>query len=128
MKKTFALQSSGKDPLRVIEAIKADVRKYVKRERRKTLPEGVDFWDFDCKVGADKNEPAIKHIEEVIGAIDAISTAGGTEVYVEILCKAGRRTKKPVVPVPGSEVLNPEGSEISGEANAAITLPADKAE
>lgn len=124
MKKIFALQSSGKDQPRVIEAIKAEVRKYVKRERRKKVPEGVDFWDFDCKVGADKNEPAIKHVEEVIGAIDAVAAAGGPEVYVEIISKAGRRTKKPVAPVPGSEALNPEGGEIDGAADPATAVPA----
>ena len=131
MKKTFALQSSAKDQPRVIEAIKSDVRKYVKRERRKKLPEGVDFWDFDCKVGQDKNEPATKHVEEITGTIDAIALAGGTEVYVEILSKPGRRTKKPVAPVPGSEALNPENQanvEIASEAEAATILPADTAE
>ena len=51
MKKTFLLQVEGKNPDRILEAVKHEVRKYVRREGRKTLPEGFDYWDFDCKVG-----------------------------------------------------------------------------
>ena len=56
MKKTFPINDRKNTPARAIEAIKSELRKYVKRERKKKLPEGVDFWDFDCKVGesADK--------------------------------------------------------------------------
>jgi uncharacterized protein DUF6172 len=104
MKKTFLLQELGKENPRVVESIKNDVRKYVKRERRKTLPEGVDFWDFDCKVGADHIEPANKHLAELGAAIDAIALAGGTTVYVEILSKPGHRTKKPAAVSPDASV------------------------
>ena len=108
MKKTFPLQQPGKDPARVVDAVKGDVRKYVKRERRKSLPEGVDFWDFDCKVGPTSDESTSKHPAELTGAIDAVALTGATAVYVEILAKPGVRTKKPVeavvataeVPVP----------------------------
>ena len=51
MKKTFPLKDPAKADARVLEAIKQDVRKYVKRERRKALPTGVDFWDFNCQLG-----------------------------------------------------------------------------
>ena len=51
MKKTFQLHIEGKNPNRVLEAVKHELRKYVKRERRRDLPEGADFWDFDCKFG-----------------------------------------------------------------------------
>ena len=58
MKKTFPLHVPGKEDVRVVEAIKVTVAKYVKRERRKTLPEEVDFWDFQCKVGPDSESAA----------------------------------------------------------------------
>lgn len=98
MKKNFALHSPEKDRQRVIEAVKNEVRKYMKRERRKSLPEGVDFWDFDCTVGADQGSAKPKHPAEVIPAIDAIAAADGSEVYVEILAKPGVRAKKPADP------------------------------
>ncbi len=51
MKKTFPLQIEGRHPDRVLDAIKNELRKYLKRERRRDLPAGVDYWDFDCRFG-----------------------------------------------------------------------------
>ncbi len=112
MKKTFPLSAPGKDNQRVIEAVKNDVRKYVKRERRKPLPEGVDFWDFDCKVGATETESVVKHLAEVTDAIDAIAAGEGTKVYVEILAKPGHRAKRIVETPPVSDPATP-GPELS---------------
>jgi hypothetical protein len=104
MKKTYPFQAAGHAPERVLEAIKQDVRKYLKRERRKALPVGVDFWDFDCKVGVDQASSEVRHPEEVIPAIEKLArTEGTTGAYVEILAKPGVRTKKPVLPVEGAE-------------------------
>ena len=47
MRKTYPLHIDGRHPDRVLDAVKHDVRKYLKRERRRDLPEGADFWDFD---------------------------------------------------------------------------------
>jgi hypothetical protein len=94
MKKTFPLTSEKHQPARVVEQIKSDVRKYVKRERKKALPEGVDFWDFDCKVGQGESAPEPKHVEEVIPAIDAAAAAQCPSVYVEILATPGHRKPK----------------------------------
>ena len=51
MRKTFPLSIEDKNRDRVLEAVKHEVRKYIKRERRRDLPKGVDYWDFDCKFG-----------------------------------------------------------------------------
>ena len=59
---------------RVVERIKADVRKYLKRERRKKLPDGVDFWDFDCRSGKTAEGASEIHISGLTAAID---TAAG---------------------------------------------------
>ena len=99
MKKTYPLASTGHKLPRVIELIKGDVRKYIKRERRKKLPKGADFWDFDCRVGTDDETAASVHIAEITGAIDgAASTEESSAVYVEILAKGGHRTRKPKDP------------------------------
>lgn len=94
MKKNFALTSEKQAPARVVEQIKSDVRKYLKRERKKALPEGVDFWDFACKVGQGEAAPETKHVEEVIPAVDAAAAAGCPSVYVEILATPGHRKTK----------------------------------
>ncbi len=91
MKKTFPLTAEGKHPDRLLEAIKHEIRKYFKRERRRALPAGVDFWDFDCRFGATQ-EAAVEAVEaELMRLIDAIAQGGGTQFYVEILAKPGQR-------------------------------------
>ena len=91
MKKTFPLTSPTLQPARVVEQIKADVRKYEKRERKKKLPEGVDFWDFDCRIGQGAAEAEMKHVEEITGAIDQAAASGAEAVFIEILAKPGVR-------------------------------------
>ncbi len=100
MKKLFPLTVTGHQPPRVIEQIKSDVRKYVKRERKKALPEGVDFWDFDCRVGSAAASAEKKHVEELHKAIAEMAASGSEAVYIEILAKPGHRLggKKPETP------------------------------
>lgn len=94
MKKTFPLTSPSHQPARVVEQIKSDVRKYLKRERKKPLPEGVDFWDFNCKVGQGEAAPETKHVEEIVPAIDQAAASDCASVYIEILATPGHRQKK----------------------------------
>jgi hypothetical protein len=91
MKKTFPLAVEGKHPERLLEATKHEIRKYVKRERRRALPEGVDFWDFDCRFGATEEAAQTAHLAEITKLIDAVVQSGGTQFYVEILAKHGVR-------------------------------------
>lgn len=94
MKKTFPLEVPKNAPARVVESIKSEIRKYLKRERKKKLPEGVDFWDFDCRVGPSAEAATELHVAELNAAIDhALSDQWGT-VYLEILAKPGIRTRK----------------------------------
>lgn len=94
MRKSFPLEKPGLKPARVVESIKRDIRKYLKRERRKTLPEGVDFWDFACRVGPDKTAAKLAHVAELNAAVDLASQEDWGAVYIEILAKPGHRTRK----------------------------------
>jgi hypothetical protein len=94
MKKNFPLQAEGKHPDRVLEAVKHEIRKYFKRERNRTLPQGVDFWDFDCQVGLTEGTAQVVRVSGVIEAVDAAAKTGATSVYVEILSKHGVRVLK----------------------------------
>jgi hypothetical protein len=94
MKKTFPLVVPAQQPKQVLDAIKHELRKYLKRERRKALPEGVDFWDFDCRVGKGDAAPEPKHSGDVEKAIEDAAKEGCPSVYVEILAKPGHRVKK----------------------------------
>jgi Family of unknown function (DUF6172) len=91
MKKTFALIQEGKHPDRLRDTIKNDIRKYIKRERGRALPPGVDFWDFDCRVGTSEPESATAHVAELNSLVDSVAIAGSAGVYVEILAKHGHR-------------------------------------
>jgi hypothetical protein len=95
MRKTFQLAIEGKNRDRVLEAVKHEIRKYVKRERRRDLPEGVDFWDFDCKFGATQDAAQVVHFATLTAHIDTFAQAGEAQFYVEILAKHGVRTTKP---------------------------------
>jgi hypothetical protein len=94
MKKNFLLNAEGKHPDRVLEAVKHDIRKYFKRERNRDVPKGVDFWDFDCKVGLSADTAEVVRVSGVIEAVDAAAKGGATSVYVEILSKHGLRVLK----------------------------------
>ncbi|HHD79286.1 MAG TPA: hypothetical protein ENK98_06605 [Epsilonproteobacteria bacterium] len=89
MKKIFKLTDEKKHEDRVLEAVKNDIRKYVKREKKKELPDKATmYWDFDCKIGATADDAQEVPYEELIKALDAIKATGATEVYVEVMAKA----------------------------------------
>ena len=94
MKKTFPLHVPGKEDPRVLDAIKLEITKYVKRERRKTLLPEFDVWEFACKVGSDSVTAALIPLPEVPQAVEVVAQAGGAEVYVEIMASAGNRVKR----------------------------------
>ncbi|MGB4116761.1 MAG: DUF6172 family protein [Polaromonas sp.] len=96
MKKTYPLNVEGKNRDRLLDASKHDIRKYVKRERAKPLPEGADFLDFDCKLGASPADAAAVHFAALMTAVDALVGGGAAQFYVEIISKPGHRTARPV--------------------------------
>ena len=94
MKKTFSLVHPKIKVPRLVEAVKFEVKKYVKRERNKPRPEDVDFWDFDCRFGADEASSKTIHLSAIGESIDSAETQKLESFYLEILSKPGRRTKK----------------------------------
>lgn len=93
MKKSFDLTDPKHKPARVVEAIKHQVRKYIRRERRKPVPEEADFWAFDCKVGREGPEREVA--EKDLGkAIDEAAAAEWEAVYIEIAATAVKRSGK----------------------------------
>jgi hypothetical protein len=95
VRKTYPLHIEGKHPDRVLDAVKHDIRKYVKRQRRVALPEGVDFWDFDCRFGLSADTAVSVHFGNLIEQIDAAAKEGATALYVELLVKNGNRKARP---------------------------------
>jgi hypothetical protein len=116
VRKTFKLQVEGKHPDRVLDAIKHEVRKYVKRQRRVPVPAGVDFWDFDCKFGSAEESAEPVHMAEIITRMDAAAGEGAAQVFVEMVAKEGQRRVRPAgqalaMQADGFEDPNPEGGD-----------------
>ena len=95
MRKTYPLNIEGKHRDRVLDAVKHDIRKYVKRQRRVALPEGVDFWDFDCKFGLSADSAATIHFGNLMEQIDTVAKESAAAFYVELLAKHGHRKARP---------------------------------
>jgi len=95
MKKTFKLKDEKKHEDRVLEAVKNDIRKYAKREKKKKLADSkLTYWDFDCKVGTSVEDAKLCTFDEVIKAVDAVKQTGAIECYVEILAKVVNKPLK----------------------------------
>jgi len=94
MKKTFRLKVENKNSDRLLDKIKYEIRKYIKREKKKTLPEDVDFWKFECKFGQNEEEPQVIEFVDITKHIDAAATNDCESFYMEILSTKGYKPKK----------------------------------
>ncbi len=95
MRKTFKLTHPKIKVPRLVEAIKFEVKKYLKRERRKELPPNVDFWDFDCRYGVDEASSEVIHVSAINKSISQAESEQLESFYLEILAKPGHRRKRP---------------------------------
>jgi hypothetical protein len=94
MKKTFKMSHPKIKVPRLVEAIKYEVRKYIKRERGKPLPPDVDFWDFDCRYGVDEAHSETIHVSDINKFISQAEAEQLETFYLEILAKPGHRSLK----------------------------------
>lgn len=95
MKKIYKLTDEKKHEDRVLEAVKNDIRKYIKREKKKDLPDKKTmYWDFDCKIGTASDNAKTVAFELLIKELDSIKSTGAAECYVEILAKAVNKPLK----------------------------------
>lgn len=95
MKKEFKLTDAKKAPARQVDYVKHEINKYLARERRKTPKEGADYWDFDCKLGKDKESAVTIQVSEINKAIDKEVSNNSESFYIEVLAKPGYKIKKP---------------------------------
>lgn len=94
MKKTFKLTHEKITLPRLIEAIKHEVKKYIKRERRRALPEGADYLGFDCRFGVDEESSEVIHLSAINKSISWAESEGLESFYLEIMAKPCSRNKK----------------------------------
>jgi len=96
VKKTFKLQVENKNPDRVVDSIKHEVRKYIKREQKKALPKDKDFWFFDCKFAKNDEEPKEIAFSEIIKSIDEAASLKCESFYMEIVARAEIKKSKEI--------------------------------
>ncbi|WP_286232690.1 DUF6172 family protein [Thalassotalea sediminis] len=94
MKKTFSLHHEKIKKPRLVDAIKHEVKKYLRRERNKQLPTGADYWDFDCKYGSAAEYAEVVHVSQLNKSIDHAVSEELDNFYLEIIAKPGYRTTK----------------------------------
>ncbi len=87
MKKIFKLTHEKIKRPRLVDAIKHEVQKYLKRERRRSLPEGADYWDFDCRFGVDEESSEVIHVSEINKSISWAESEKLDSFYLEVLVK-----------------------------------------
>lgn len=97
MKKTFKLSHPTIKYPRLIEATKHEVKKYLKRERNKKLPEYADFWGFDCRFGQTEDGAEEIHVAQINEKISFAESQEWTEFYLEILAAPAQRAKRDVL-------------------------------
>jgi len=98
MKKTIALTHAKLKPARLVDSIKHDIKKYINRERNKPLPEGMDYWTFDCRFGASEDVAEEVYTSEINKRIDAAVEQELAEFYIEITSRSENHKPKSVEP------------------------------
>jgi len=89
MKKLFKIKQEKLKPDRAVDAIKNELRKYIKREKKKDLPNKKSmYWDFDCKFGKSEEFAIDCDFDHIITELSNVVLAGWDECYIEIIAKA----------------------------------------
>jgi hypothetical protein len=95
MKKTFALSHRKLSYQRLIEETKNEIKKYIKAEKAHKLPEGADFWAFDCKFGQTEKDAINIHEGDINVNISSAQSQHWKAFYLEVVPVAKTRTKRP---------------------------------
>lgn len=94
MKRTYKLAGSNHKPARILDSIRSDINKYVKRERGKDVPKGQDFWDFECRYGKAEGNAVASHVATLSKDISVAEEEAWEQIYISIHAFARKREKK----------------------------------
>tara|TARA_B110000879_G_scaffold165740_1_gene214178 strand:+ start:8776 stop:9078 length:303 start_codon:yes stop_codon:yes gene_type:complete len=95
MKKTFKLEHPKIKVPRVVDSVKHDIKKFLKKERKNSLPSGAKYWGFDCKFGESEETSVEVNLSSLTKSIDAFVEKGIMTFYVEITPKAINPNENP---------------------------------
>ena len=94
MKKSFAVHHPKLSYQRIIEAAKNEVKQYIKAERKKALPEGMDFWGFNCKFGQTADKARSIHEGDINTNISSAQSQHWKSFYLEVIPTPKMRAKR----------------------------------
>ena len=94
MLKTFVIKEENKNSERLVENVKHQIRKYIKRERRKELPEDMNYWHFDCKFARESAELEVIDFKDITKCIDEAAASDDKSFVIEIWAKPAKRERK----------------------------------
>jgi len=94
MKKTFTLSHPKLSYQRIIENTKNEVKKYIKAEKAHKLPEGADFWGFECKFGQTPKNAIRIHEGDINVNISSAASQHWKSFYLEVVPVAKTRAKR----------------------------------
>lgn len=123
MKKRFALTNTKKTPERVLDGIKNDIRKYIKREKRKPLPEDTNFWKIDCKFAKNDDELLEIKFEDIIKNINMASEEKCESFMIEIVATAVMKEPKKIEKTQEVEIQEETNEEEIEEIDSANLSP-----
>lgn len=88
MKKTYQLVHPKIKAPRIVDSIKHDIKKFLKKERSNQLPSGTKYWSFDCKLGQSEEMATVVSQLELMSSLDEMVEAKAKSIYVEMTTKA----------------------------------------
>ena len=88
MKKTFKLEHPKIKVPRIVDSIKHEIKKTLKKERSNNLPAGTKYWNFDCKLGQTEEMATAVPLLELTKSIDELVENKAKTIYVELTAKA----------------------------------------
>ena len=88
MKTIFNLENPKNKLPRVVDSVKHQIRKFLKKARLNTLPSGAKYWDFDCRFGSSEETAVDVHLSSLIKNVDEFVAKNIMTLYVEITPKA----------------------------------------
>ncbi|MFT6388171.1 MAG: hypothetical protein ACJAUP_001547 [Cellvibrionaceae bacterium] len=95
MKKTFKLDHPKIKVPRIVDSVKHDIKKFLKKERKNPLPSGATYWGFECRFGQSEETAIDVPLSSLTNNIDELVENNIMTIYVEIKAKAIEATTKP---------------------------------
>lgn len=84
MKKTFKLDHPKIKAPRLVDSMRHEIKKFLKSERRKPLPEGAKYWSFECKLAESESSAISVPFQSLSESIDTLVENNAKSIYLEL--------------------------------------------